>query len=75
MYDALAGITLEKALVIGATTDILFPLQQQEDIATGLQKGGVDVNFVALSSEQGHDAFLVDTDSYGREIELFLDSI
>lgn len=75
MRQALARISLDKALVIGADTDILFPLQQQEDIAIGLLQGGVDVSFVALSSEQGHDAFLVDTDNYGREIKRFLDLV
>jgi len=30
------------------------------------------VEFVALDSPQGHDAFLVDTDNYGRAIGGFL---
>src|SRR4029077_7185725 len=54
---ALAGIRLEQALVIGCTTDILFPLTQQQQIADGLKAGGAEVDFVALDSPQGHDSF------------------
>src|SRR5690606_4211639 len=57
---ALAGIEVERALAIGARTDILFPVEQQEEIADGLARGGVDARFVGLESPQGHDAFLVD---------------
>ncbi len=67
----LKRITLEKALVVGASTDILFPLEQQEQIADGLRLAGADVEFVPLDSPQGHDAFLVDTDSYGRALRRF----
>lgn len=72
---ALASIPLEKALVIGVHTDILFPLQQQEEIAEGLQRGGVDARFVPLESPQGHDAFLVDFDRFGPAMRGFLDAI
>ncbi|HET6587402.1 MAG TPA: homoserine O-acetyltransferase [Oleiagrimonas sp.] len=76
--DVLAGlrkIAIERALVIGVSTDILFPLEQQEQIAEGLRLAGADVEFVALDSPQGHDAFLVDTDNYGRAIGGFLATI
>jgi homoserine O-acetyltransferase len=69
---ALASIKLEKALAIGATTDILFPLQQQEQIATGLRAGGADSSFVPLSSPQGHDAFLVDFERFDPAVRGFL---
>jgi homoserine O-acetyltransferase len=72
---ALAGIKLEKALSIGATTDILFPLQQQEQIALGLQAGGADSQFLPLPSPQGHDAFLVDVARFDPAVRGFLDSL
>jgi homoserine O-acetyltransferase/O-succinyltransferase len=68
----LALIELEEALVIGVSTDILFPLEQQEQIATGLRAAGARVQFVALDSPQGHDAFLVDIENYSRAIGGFL---
>jgi homoserine O-acetyltransferase/O-succinyltransferase len=73
--DVMAGlrrIQLERALVIGVSTDILFPLEQQEQIATGLAAAGAQVDFVALDSPQGHDAFLVDIPNYSRAIGGFL---
>lgn len=70
--NGLARIHLEEALVIGVSTDILFPLEQQEQIATGLRDAGARVEFVALDSPQGHDAFLVDIDNYSRAIGGFL---
>lgn len=69
---ALARIRLERALVLGVSTDILFPLTQQEEIANGLRVGGAEVEFVALDSPQGHDAFLVDIQGFGGAIAPFL---
>ncbi len=73
--EVLAGlkrICIEKAMVIGVSTDILFPLQQQEQIAEGLEAAGAQVEFVALDSPQGHDAFLVDIENYSPAIGGFL---
>jgi len=69
---ALGAIRLERALVVGVSTDILFPLTQQQQIADGLRAGGADVDFVALDSPQGHDAFLVDIANFGAAIGRFL---
>ncbi|MEO5596304.1 MAG: homoserine O-acetyltransferase [Lysobacteraceae bacterium] len=69
---ALARIRLQKALVIGVETDILFPLQQQEQIADGLRAGGAEVTFAPLPSPQGHDAFLVDIERFGPVVARFL---
>ena len=69
---ALKQIRVERALVIGVSTDILFPLSQQEQIAKGLTAAGAHVDFVALDSPQGHDAFLVDIPRFGAAIAGFL---
>jgi len=68
----LKRIRVQQALVIGVSTDILFPLEQQEQIAEGLEAAGAAVEFVALDSPQGHDAFLVDIENYSRAIGGFL---
>lgn len=70
---ALATIRLDSALAIGVHTDILFPLQQQEQIAAGLGAGGADSRFLALPSPQGHDAFLVDFARFGPAVRGFLE--
>lgn len=72
---ALASIRMQRALVIGVETDILFPLQQQEQIADGLSAGGTEVTFAPLPSPQGHDAFLVDIARFGPAIADFLAAV
>jgi homoserine O-acetyltransferase len=72
VLSALAMIKVEKALAIGVVTDILFPLQQQEQVADGLRAGGADATFLPLPSPQGHDAFLVDIERFGPAVANFL---
>jgi homoserine O-acetyltransferase/O-succinyltransferase len=76
--DVMRGLTrirVERALAIGVHTDILFPLQQQEQIAEGLRAAGADATFLPLESPQGHDAFLVDFDRFGPAVRGFLDAL
>ncbi len=68
----LAHLRVERALAIGVHTDILFPLQQQQQIADGLRAGGVEAHFLPLESPQGHDAFLVDIARFGPAVAEFL---
>jgi homoserine O-acetyltransferase/O-succinyltransferase len=75
VHEGLQRIHIEQAMVIGVSTDILFPLQQQEQIAEGLQAAGAKVEFVALDSPQGHDAFLVDIENYSSAIGGFLNRL
>ncbi|MBO6556277.1 MAG: homoserine O-acetyltransferase [Pseudomonadales bacterium] len=60
----LSRIGARRALVIGAETDLLFPIEQQKQIADELRDGQREVTFHALPSIQGHDAFLVDMDRF-----------
>ena len=73
--QGLAALRIDKALAIGVRTDILFPLQQQEEIAEGLRAGGCDAAFLPLESPQGHDAFLVDAERFGPAVRGFLDEL
>lgn len=73
--QALARIRLEKALVIGVETDILFPLRQQREIAGGLGAGDTETAFLALDSDEGHDAFLVDIDRFATPVAKFLTTL
>ncbi len=71
----LSKLHVDRALSIGVYTDILFPLQQQQEIADGLLAGGYDSRFLPLPSPQGHDAFLVDIARFGPAVRDFLDSL
>jgi homoserine O-acetyltransferase len=74
--DTLRGLAaiegVHQALVIGVKTDILFPIQQQEEIAAGLRNAGCDTRFLPMPSPQGHDAFLVDEARFGPAVAGFL---
>lgn len=60
----LRRLGIERALVIGVTSDFLFPLHQQEELAGLLQDCVPKVEFKRLPSIQGHDSFLVDMDRF-----------
>lgn len=69
---ALAALRVPRALVLGVTTDILFPSSQQEEIAEGLRRGGSQAECLAFPSPQGHDAFLVDFARFSPAVAEFL---
>lgn len=69
---ALSQLHVPRTHVLGVTTDILFPVQQQEQIAAGLRAGGREAECIAFPSPQGHDAFLVDMDRFSPAVEAFL---
>ena len=71
----LARVHAKHSLIIGVSTDILFPLEQQREIAEGLKKAGSSVDFVALDSSYGHDSFLVDADCFTPPVKKFFADI
>ena len=73
--QGLSKLRVDRALAIGVYTDILFPIQQQQEIADGLLAGGADAQCLPLPSPQGHDAFLVDIARFGPAVRDFLDSL
>ncbi|MFZ5638074.1 MAG: homoserine O-acetyltransferase MetX [Pseudomonadota bacterium] len=73
--EGLSKLRVNRALAIGVHTDILFPIQQQQEIADGLLAGGADARCLPLPSPQGHDAFLVDIGRFGPAVRGFLDSL
>ncbi|MBH44276.1 MAG: homoserine O-acetyltransferase [Gammaproteobacteria bacterium] len=73
--DALSKTKINRALILGVGTDILFPIEQQKEIYEGLAQGNTKAEFKTLNCSQGHDSFLVDTETFSREIKSFLTSI
>jgi homoserine O-acetyltransferase/O-succinyltransferase len=73
--DALKRFTVERALIMGVETDLLFPIEQQQELADGLTIDGRDVRFARLPSLQGHDSFLVDMDRFRPVIGEFLEGL
>lgn len=57
-------LRLERAMVIGVETDILFPIHQQRELASGIESVCKDTRLVELSCIRGHDSFLTDMDAF-----------
>lgn len=68
----LAKIHTKTNLILGVTTDILFPVVQQQEIAEGLKNVGRNVEYIELDSISGHDAFLVDKEHFAPLVRSFL---
>jgi homoserine O-acetyltransferase len=62
--SALAKVQSERVWIVGVTTDFLFPVYQQREMAEHLVRPGRELEFIELNSLQGHDSFLVDMDSF-----------
>ena len=67
-------LNLQRALVVGVATDILFPMRQQQELVEGLQAVVPDVEFVPLDCIKGHDSFLVEMDAFRPVIGRFLET-
>src|SRR5690606_21985008 len=57
-FDVLASIA-QPALVIGIDTDILYPLEEQRELAEHIP----NARLALLESRHGHDAFLIEEDA------------
>jgi homoserine O-acetyltransferase len=64
LRSGFSKLKLERALVIGVETDILFPPHQQRELADGLKVVCADTSLVELDCIRGHDSFLVDMDAF-----------
>ncbi len=66
-------MSLERAMVIGVTSDLLFPLRQQRELAEGLSADVSDVDLVELDCVKGHDSFLVEMDAFRPVVSRYFD--
>lgn len=60
--------------VISFTGDWLFPSLESKKIVHALNSKGVDVSFIDIQSNKGHDAFLMDEPAMFKTIRGFLDA-
>lgn len=59
--------------VVSFSSDWLFPTSQFRTLARALNQAGVNVSFVEIESDRGHDAFLLDEPDFERTIRGFLE--
>ena len=67
-------LNLERVMVIGVRTDILFPVEQQRELAAGFSEVCEDVRFEELDCIRGHDSFLVEMDAFRPVMCEFFDA-
>lgn len=60
-------------LVVSFTSDWLFPTSESKDIVKALNANAADVSFVEISSESGHDSFLLNVPRFHSILKGFLD--
>lgn len=72
--EALSKITVP-TLVVGISSDILYPTYQQKEIVTGINEAGGDAEYVEIDCPYGHDGFLVETAQMTRVLVDFFDRI
>jgi homoserine O-acetyltransferase len=70
LVDAL-GQLMQPGLVVGISSDILYPPQEQKDIASGLRYG----EYRVIVSDDGHDGFLLHTEELNSILEEFLNGV
>jgi homoserine O-acetyltransferase len=74
LQGGMSKLDVRKALVVGVTTDILFPARQQKEIADLMRETGTAVDYVEIDSVNGHDAFLIDDAHFTPAVKQFLDN-
>ena len=59
-------------LVMGISSDTLYPTYQQRQLCQVLAGGGTPSEYVEIQSRHGHDGFLLDLDQVGAALSPFL---
>jgi len=72
LEKAFAGVEAS-TLVVGFTSDWLFPPDQNRDIALALLRAGKRVSYAELSTDLGHDFFLLESPQLYDLVRGFLD--
>ena len=61
-------------LVIGVTSDVLFPVWQQSELVERLRKTSCPVSYVELDARYGHDTFLIERERVGEPLKTHLEA-
>ncbi|KAH8913613.1 hypothetical protein BT69DRAFT_1344351, partial [Atractiella rhizophila] len=73
LTDGMSNLKDIPTLVIGVQSDVLFPVEQQRELAQALRgSGNKSVVYYELDGPWGHDTFLIDTANVGGAIRGFL---
>ena len=66
--------TNSKFFVISFTSDWLYPTSENRDIVIALNSISKDVGFIEITSDKGHDSFLLDVPDFLSAVKNFLET-
>jgi len=73
LTDAFEGGESLLYLLIAFSSDWLYPPQQLKDVARAIRRSGGDATYYEISSDYGHDAFLLDHEKQEPLVRSFLE--
>ena len=59
-YEAALSRIDAQVLVVGVSSDILYPPHQQQELVEAMRRVGVRTDYTVIDSPHGHDGFLID---------------
>ncbi|WP_029895445.1 homoserine O-acetyltransferase MetX [Desulfohalovibrio reitneri] len=65
---------MARFLVVSFTSDWLYPTAQSRDLVKAMKKNGLEVSFMEIAADCGHDAFLLPNHRLAHLIASFLES-
>jgi len=73
LHLAFKGVN-SRFLVVAFSSDWLYPPYQSKDIVKALKMNGIDVTYCEVSSDYGHDAFLLEFKEETKLVKHFIDN-
>ena len=73
LHEVFRGV-LARSLVIGFSSDWLYPPEQNREIALAMIRAGKSSSYVEIETDAGHDGFLLPSASLHRCVRSFLES-
>ncbi len=61
-----------RSLVVGFTSDWLFPIEQSQEIAQAMLRAGKPATYAEVTSDLGHDSFLLNSPELYSLVRAFL---
>jgi homoserine O-acetyltransferase len=74
-YKAALARIEAKVLVVGVSSDILYPAHQQEELVQAMKSVGVRAEYAVVDSPHGHDGFLIDFDLLRPILTDFIETV
>ncbi len=73
LVEAFRGLSRHRLLAIAFSSDWLYPPVQSKEIVRAAKLNGADVTYCEITSDYGHDAFLIEAAEQSRLISRFLE--